>query len=183
MRQNFRQFLPLGLAITLISGLIFAVAQQNYRLGVNDVPVQISQDVAGVLESGRDPKQVIPAAPIDIAKSLAVFAIAYDDSGNVIVSSAQLDGKAPELPKGVLDYARAHGQSRISWQPRQGVRSAIIVTRFNGEKPGFILVGRSLAEAEKMISMLSKEVGLGWIVTLTATFIATVVFSDKKKRK
>lgn len=183
MSEKIKHFLPLACAITLTCGLVYALLQQSYRQGANDPQIQISQDVAGNLEKGLDPKQVVPPAAIDISKSLAIFGIVYDDFGNVIASSAQLDFKTPELPKGVLEYARSHTQSRITWQPKPGVRSAIVVTRYGGDKPGFILIGRSLSEVEKRVDLLGKHAIMGWGVIMLATLASKLVFAEKKRRK
>ena len=94
------------------------------------------------------------------------------------MASAQLDGQIPELPKGVLDAARANGQNRVTWEPKEGVRIAAVVTRYDG---GFVLSGRSLREVEKRTEMLSKEVMVVWVITLGITFLAIWLLIPKHK--
>jgi hypothetical protein len=73
---------------------------------------------------------------------------------------------------GVFDYTRAHGQDRITWQPRSGVRSAAIVARYGGAHPGFVLAGRSLREVEAREDRLTLMVGIAWAATLGASLVA-----------
>ena len=99
------------------------------------------------MSAGKSALAVVPAGvPVDIAGSLAPFMTIYDDSGVPIASSGHLDGALPRLPQGVLDYARAHGENRVTWQPLTGVRVAAVVTRYSGQASGFVLAGRSLRE-------------------------------------
>jgi hypothetical protein len=89
-------------------------------------------------------------ANTDIAQSLAIFGIVYDQDGKVIASSAVLDGVAPVIPKSALDYANEHGQNRITWQPKDGVRIAAIIQKASTESGTvYVLAGRSLREIEK----------------------------------
>ena len=181
MTGKIKQFIPIATAITLTSGLIYVIAQQGLRLSANDPQIQISEDIVGAIEGGRDPMQMIPPTKINIDKSLSIFGIIYDDSGTVIASGTELDGKTPDLPKGVLDGVRRSGQTRITWQPKPGVRGAIVVRKFGGSKPGFVLIGRSLREVEKRVDLLLKQVLIGWFVILLATFAATTLLAPEKK--
>src|SRR5579863_5948362 len=139
------------LTAIIICGLCFiyyAVIQQEMRSNANDPQIQMAEDGATQLASGQQVQTVVPAQKVDIATSLAPYIIIFDDSGKPIASSAQLDGQIPTIPSGVFDYVRQHGEDRISWQPRPGVRSAIVVTQFKGPNSGFVVAGRSLREVE-----------------------------------
>ena len=81
----------------------------------------------------------------------------------------------PTLPSGVFDYVRKNGQDRITWQPEPGVRSAVIVTRVTGTKPGFMMAGRSMRESEARADKLFEMVVAGGIVTLVATLVAIAI--------
>ena len=137
--------------------------------------IQMAEDAAAALAAGREPQSLLPSGQVDIAASLAPYLVIFDDAGEPIATSAMLDGQAPRLPRGVFDYVRRHGEDRITWQPRPGVRSAIVVTRINGERPGFVLAGRSLREVEKRERQLTATVGLAWVAALAGSFVATVV--------
>ena len=69
----------------------------------------------------------------------------------------------------------AHGQDRITWQPRTGVRQAIVAVYFHGRKTGYVVAGRSLREVEKRVDDLGLIVAAAWLVTLLATLAATLV--------
>ncbi|HLC44577.1 MAG: hypothetical protein A2722_00865 [Candidatus Doudnabacteria bacterium RIFCSPHIGHO2_01_FULL_50_11] len=104
----------------------------------------------------------------------------YDDSGVPIASSGHLDGALPRLPQGVLDYARAHGENRVTWQPLTGVRVAAVVTRYSGQASGFVLAGRSLREVEAREGQLAMFSLAAWAGSLVLTLIFSWVLSLRK---
>lgn len=55
-----------------------------------------------------------------------------EDAGRPVVSSGTLDGKPPTLPRGVFVYTAKAGEDRVTWQPRSGVRQAVVVRRIAG---------------------------------------------------
>lgn len=169
-------WIPLALAVTIVCALVYVVVQQTYRQGANDPQVQIAKDSAMYLAKGYDPQSMVPTGNlIDVSKSLAPFIIIYDESGKVISTSVELEGKTPEIPAGVFDVVRKTGESRFTWEPKAGVRSAVVVVPYGGSKQGFVLSGRSLEEVEKRTFRLHIMVALAWLATLGATFIATFV--------
>lgn len=183
MFSKIRTFISLAVAVTLICGLIYAVVQQNYRQSANDPQVQISEDYARSIKAGKEASQV-PKTTVDIEKSLAPFVIVYDASGKVTATNAVLDGKTPELPQGVLDYTRKNTQDRLTWEPKEGVRIAAVVTHFEGsESAGFVLAGRNMREVEIREERLLLHVFAAWIVTLGATFFATLIFAPNPRKK
>lgn len=162
-----RLFLVLAALLTLICGLIFAAAQQIYRQSANDPQIQLSEDMADYLSSGKDPNLIIPKTEVDITRSLVWFVINYNESAQIVASNAKLDGQTPVLPSGVLEHTRQNGQNKVTWEPKDGVRIAAVITKYNG---GSVLVGRSLRETEKRIQMLGKRVLVAWLVTIAAAF-------------
>lgn len=182
LTKVFIYFLPLAVVITLLCGLIYVVVQQDIRMSANDPQIQIAEDYASLLTNGIQPQLLVPQRKVDISKSLATYVIILNDKDDVILSSAILDNKTPTPPKSVFDYVRTSGETRITWQPKTGVRSATIIARYNGVNPGFILVGRSMREIEIRADNTLKIVILGWIVTTAASFI-TVLLSLKLTSK
>jgi len=178
MIPKIGRFIPLAILITGLSGLVYWTVQQDIRIGSYEPQIQMSEDTATRIAAGEDPKKVIPTGSIDVAKSVAPYVIVYDDKGNILASDATLNNQTPKIPQGVLDYAKANGQDRVSWQPQGGVRSAIIVTHFSNSKiSGSVLAGRSLREPEKRIDMLGTQVALGYLVTMLGTFVTILVFA------
>ncbi len=104
----------------------------------------------------------------------------FDNTGQLITTSAQLRQQAPALPPGVLAYARLKGQNRVTWQPEPGVRIAAVVVSF---VHGHVLSGRSLREVEKPEDQAQLQSGLAILVIWTATFIFFGFEEILQKRK
>jgi hypothetical protein len=174
LKSILRHWLPLAVVIVAMSGLVYLAVQQDLRLGGNEPQVQMAEDAAAALARGDAALTVVPPGKVDFASSLAPFMVVYDDAGNIQAYSGTLGGQTPSLPSGVLDYTRANGEDRITWQPAPGVRIAAVVTRFEGPKPGFVLAGRSLREVEKRINLLGLQVGAALIAALAASLVVVV---------
>jgi len=170
-------WVPVAIVATALSGLVEVAVQQSLRQSANDPQIQMAEDAAAALAGGGAPRSLLPAGQVDVARSLAPYLIVFDEAGEPLASSATLDGQVPRLPPGVFDYTRVHTEDRITYQPRPGVRSAIVVVRFGGERPGFVLAGRSLREVEKREDQLTAMVALAWVAALAASLVATVLFS------
>lgn len=170
-----RKFLPLVLVSSVLSGLIFFSSQQILRQSANDPQIQMAQEIAQVLQNGKSPQDITGSTQVDLNKSLSTFEIIFDDSGKVVASQAVLDGRVPTTPKGVFDYTRSWGTDKISWQPKPGIRIAAVLERFEGSKPGFILVGRSLKETDSRILDLGSKVAVGWIISIIGSLILSFI--------
>ena len=170
-----RYWLILAVIVTGLSWLIYGVVQKDIRQGADDPQIQLAEDGAARLAGGQSIQEVVPIEKVDIAKSLAPYIIVFDSSGKPVASSALLDGQIPTIPAGVFDAVRQNGEDRISWQPRYGVRSAVVVTQFKGANSGFVLAGRSLREVEKREASMQQIVFVGWIGILLISLLATVI--------
>lgn len=165
----------MAVIITGCSGLIYIAVQQDLRQSANDPQIRMAEDAAAKLASGQQVQIIVPKEKVDIAKSLAPYIIVFDATGKPIASSAQLDGLTPTIPPGVFDYVRQHGEDRITWQPQPGVRSAVVVTQFQGPNSGFVLAGRSLREVEIREDNILHIVELGCIAMLLISLLATAI--------
>jgi hypothetical protein len=161
IRRAVAFFLTAATALTLAVGLTYLAVQQDLRIGANDVPQQLSEDGARALDAGADTSTVVGAVPVAIETSLAPFTAVYDEQGTLLASNGSLDGKAPVVPLGVLRSARATGRDAVTWQPRAGVRVALVVLPWHG---GTIAAGRSLRVIETRIDAIGALMGLGWLV-------------------
>lgn len=175
VKNILRTFIPLAVVITLLTGLIYATAQQVERISANDPQIQIAEDAALALSSGQSLDAVVPTNKIDIATSLAPFVVVFDDSGKPIATSGLFHNQLPSLPSAIFDYVRQNGEDRITWQPEPGVRHATVITRFGGAKPGFVMAGRSLREVEKRTDNLLLIAVIGGIAILIAAFVAVTL--------
>ena len=179
LKKTFSTWLPLAVAIAVLSGLVFVAVQQDYRMSANDPQIQIAEDVAQAIVSNKaSPDSIVPPEPtVDITQSLATFVAIYSATGTPIGSSVAIDGKLPVVPSGVLDKALANGENRLTWQPKAGARFAVVVASFGGKEPGFVLVGRSLKEVENREHQLAILVAVGaavaWLLTFAAVFFVS----------
>lgn len=175
-------WLPLAIAITLLSGLIMIAVQQSYRMSANDPQIEFSENIAKGFKDAATAADVLPQEKVDPTTSLSSFGIIYDKDGKVLASSITIDNKTPEIPKGVLDSTAKTGQDRLTWQPKKGIRIATVVTKADA---GYVLIGRSLKETEKREDNLSLIVLIGWLVTLAlslAALAAPALWASKKTK-
>ena len=153
MNDTIHRFLALFLpsaGVGVLACLIaFALVQQDVRQTADDPQHQLAEDAVAVLGTGASPASLVTGPRVDIATSLDPFVAVYDPSGSVIATNGILDGQSPVPPAGVLATAAAAGIDTVTWQPRAGVRSAIVVLRWSG---GTVLVGRSLRRVEEIVS-------------------------------
>ncbi len=179
LKTTFRYYLLVVIVIIGFYFSLYAVVQQVLRQGANDPQIQMAEDAASKLAAGQSAQTIIPIEKVNIATSIAPFMMVFDANGTPIASSAQLNGQTPIIPSGVFDSVRQSGEDRITWQPQDGVRSAVIVTQFKGTSTGFVLVGRSLREVEKREDNILQLLNLGWIGMLIITLPITVFVFKK----
>jgi hypothetical protein len=177
-----RQWMPLAVAVSAITFIIYVSMQQDIRLGANDPQIQMAEDLATSLNSGQTASI---SGKIDIANSLAPFTILYDKKGKVMSSNAVLDRKTPVVPQGVLNITESinteqQTEKRITWQPRIGVRLATVVVSYN---KGYVLVGRNLRELEKREDQQLTNILFGWFISLIATLTCVYIMQTLMKGK
>ena len=172
-KSILRIWIPIAVASSFLSAVIYLTVQQNYRQNVNDPQIQMAEDLALLLQNGKSPQDIIGQTQVDLNKSLQTFIIIYNELGKPLVSQAVLDGRIPTPPVGVFTYTREKKEDRLTWEPKVGVREAAVLVRFDGANPGYVLVGRSLREVEQRESQLTMHVGLGLLATLIGSLIAT----------
>jgi sensor histidine kinase regulating citrate/malate metabolism len=167
--------------ITAISGIIYATVQQTYRSGANDPQIQIARDINSKLQQGK-PVENFFADTIDIAQSLSVFNVLYDDAGKPIRSSGYLQNKMPGIPVGVFEFAKKNGEHDVTWQPQAGVRMAMVIVSSNSSPVGFVASGRSLQEVEIREHNLITIIFFGWIICIALVLLHAVLnFYSKPK--
>ena len=167
--------MPLAVICVVLCGLVYVAVQQNFRMSANDPQIQIAEDVTNSLSAGNPVSAVFAGnAKIDVAKSLATFAMAFDSTGKVLTSTASLDGQTPVPPKGVLDGANKT-ENRLTWQPKPTVRIAAVVIKYQTDKEsGYVLVGRNMREVENRESQLTLFTVIGLLASLLGSLIVIV---------
>jgi len=179
-----RQWIPIAVAVSAITFIIYLSVQQDIRMGANEPQISMAEDFASILNSGR-PATI--TGSIDVAHDLLPFTILYDKQGHVIKSNAVLNRKTPVIPMGVLEGTvkdgmgtKKPGENRVTWQPQEGVRLATVVVSYNN---GYVLVGRNLAEIEMQEDEQLVNILAGWFVALIATFSSVFVMQTFLKGK
>ena len=157
--MNLRKLIVCIAVLGLVFGTIYAVGQQVLRQSANDPQIQLAEDIAHLLDGTAKPSDLASTSRIDMAASLAPFLVVTDSKGAVLETTGQLDGRDPAIPLGVFDSAKKMGQDRVTWQPRKGVRIALVVVPY---KDGYVAVGRSLREVEKREDLVLKLAGSAW---------------------
>ncbi len=171
--RRFLAFFVPSASVGLLACLVIAVVvQQGLRQGADDPQTQMAEDAATRLDAGVPPGTLVDGPTVDVGASLAPFLAIYDSAGNVVATNGRLDDKAPVPPQGVLTTAAQTGIDRVTWQPRPGVRMAIVVLPWAG---GTVLAGRSLRRVEEIETNL-ESLALGGAIVLVAVAAAVAVF-------
>ena len=181
MKKIFLDWLPLAIVSTILFFTIYAVVQQSIRQSANDPQIQMAEDYADSLAKGTNPNSIVNATSFDISKSLSTFVIVVDPNDKVISSSAQIGNSYPVPPKGVFDYAKNHDDNRLTWQPQNGVRLAIVVKKyFYNKTTSYIVVGRNLREIEMRENAIEEMIGAAWLAALILSWFA--IYLAKKQK-
>jgi len=177
IRRVLLTWLPLAGLATATAFTVFIVTQQVWRAAANDPQIEIARGTALALDQGGSAADVVPQPAVPMERSLATFVTVLDDSGRVLASSGRLRGEVRVVPSGVLDQVRRDGEERVTWQPERGVRIATVVERYSAGSGGFVVVGRSLEEAQDRIEKFWHLIALSWAATL-AGLIALVTVTE-----
>ena len=161
--------------VTIVMLLIYATVQQTYRTGLNDPQIQIARDISSKLEKGRSIESFIATDSIDITRSLSPFIILYDGQGKAIRSNAFLDGKMPQVPAGLFDIVKNKSEHRVTWQPRKGVRMAMVIVQTNAAPVQFVASGRSMTDVEERIQQMRTMVFFAWVICLVIISITAIL--------
>ncbi len=169
MAHIIKTWLPTAFLITAVCGLVYAAVQQSYRQSANDPQIQMAEDAATAVSGNAQTQSLLLTGTVDIGQSLSPYMVFYNASGTPTGGNGLLNGHFPLLPSGIFDYVRTAGETRVTWQPEPGVRSAIVVVRMNGPQGGFVMAGRSLREVERREGQLEAITFAAWVVTLIGT--------------
>jgi len=172
LNRVFLHWLPLGVAVVLMGGLFYGMAQQIYREGLNDPQIQMVEDAQTALLAGEVPAGVVPRnIRFDAGTSLLPFIAVFDKDGTPLESDASVNNEPPRPPLEALEASKAMGENRVTWQPAPGTRIALVVRPVTNGSGYFVAAGRNMREVESRISALAPVTLLVIIITLIATFL------------
>jgi len=143
----------------VVAGVVYQLALKQ---PANHPQVEVADAAVARLNAGANPASVLPANQVEIG-SPGLYVMVLDSDRTVLATSAHLDGQTVVPPAGVFDYARDHGDDRLTWQPAPGVRSAIVVEAFRG---GFVVAGRTLSDSENLEGPLVMMAIVGWLAVV-----------------
>jgi hypothetical protein len=191
MKTNFlhglpkyvKAFLLMGIGLVMTFGFAYCVGQQVLRLSANDPQVEIADNVVGALNQGQPAEALNSPTPTDMTQGLAPFVVIFDAEGKPVASTVQLDGQTPSVPKNILDAAKAEGENRVTWEPKEGVKIASVIKPYSTqEASGFVLAGRSLAEVEKRSQELLKTSAVALAIALAISLaVSNLVFGKAEE--
>ncbi|HEV7168584.1 MAG TPA: hypothetical protein VGN49_11530 [Micrococcaceae bacterium] len=160
--------------VTLLFGSVYACLQQMGRLSDDDVPAGLALSQL----TSPDPQVLAGATPVDLAQGPETFVNVYRGDGTPLSGNGTLSGSVPRLPQGVIESALQTGQDRVTWQPQQDVRYAV-VARATGDT--VVVAGQNLQPSESRDRMVQLLLGLGWLgsgLTICAGYVLTVRRTD-----
>jgi hypothetical protein len=94
------------------------------------------------------------------------WAVFYDASGHPISGDVTHNGTLPQLPQGLFNAIRAHGEDKLIWQPQPGVRYAL--TGLPLPNGGFVVAGHTLIPTEARTASLDRLLRWIWAVAMLA---------------
>ena len=178
-KRMWRQFIPLGIAVTLLCLLMYLSLQQMYRNNLNDPQIQVSQEVKEALDAGTAPKDLIsPGSQINIEDSLSTFLIVYGKDKKPIAATGRLEDKVPVLSEDIFMRVDKNGEVRTTWEPKNKVHIASVIQKSNEY---YILVGRSMKEIENRILVLGIQILIAWVATLILVYGSMLIVNQRKK--
>lgn len=181
MHSAFIAWLPIAVAILVFGGLLFFSMQQNYKLNANDPQAQIAQELITGATQGQDPATLVPPiGSTELGSSLAPFLFVANATGTVVGSSIIVDGKNPVIAESLLAYAKLKGENKLTWEPKKGVRAALVVMPYTSEADsGFVIVGRSLKEVDSRIKAQGIIIALGTLLALVLSYLVALYTTNK----
>ena len=147
----------------LVILLVYATVQQTYRSAANDPQMQLARDIAEDIKYTREYRYYLNTT-IDPRQSLGTFMQLYNEKGQLLFSGGTINGKAPQIPKGVLENANQYSENAVTWQPAADVRLATVAEYTMKPDTAYVVVARSMQEVELRESRLTQMIILSWIV-------------------
>jgi hypothetical protein len=163
MKSSIITHLVAATLFSLIILLIYATVQQTYRSAANDPQMQLARDIAGNIRYTRTCHYYADSF-VDPRHSLGTFMQLYNEKGQLLFSGGTIHGRAPQIPKGVLENAKQYIENAVTWQPTADVRLATVAEYTRMPDTAYVVVARSLQEVEIRESNLVTMIILSWMI-------------------
>lgn len=165
LRKFIFMFSPLAVALSFMCLLIYLAGAQYYRNAIDNPQREIANRVVEFLNKGIPPQQLVGREQVEINTSLSAHVTICDEKGNLLASTARLNGQAPTPPAKELAVALEEGENTFTWQPdkRTDLRCAAVTVPFKG---GTVTAAKSLAMVGRERADLMVLVLAIWFVTL-----------------
>ena len=177
----FMSHAVIAIIVTILCGLIYATVQHSHRSGANDPQLQMARDISSAIQKNSNAENLLPKDTVEIAESLSPFVVFYNNNGEPVQSNGLLDGSLPEMPQGVFDFARKNKENVLTWQPRKGVRMAMVIESVPSPGIAFVAAGRSLKVVEKRVGDLIEILFIGWLICIAVIIVHGAIVSFSKK--
>jgi hypothetical protein len=183
IRSTLRtSFLPIVIIFLAISSTL-VITQQTVRTLSDSQLLDISANLVQNIEKNPAVLQSIPQEQtVDPSKVNDIFLQIYNDDKTVQFSNLALEGaEKPRVPDGVLDFAKQYGKNTITWAPKKDTRLGITARRFGGEKPGYVLVGKSMRSTDALVLKILNVAGFAFLASTAIILAVSLLVSRSKK--
>lgn len=174
----WRVWIMLSFLVVFCFAFTYLCFQQTIRLQTNIPLIESADNITVSLNNGTMPDAVADNSHIDLSTSISQYVIIYDENGNVLKSTGFLNNEAPKAPIGVLTNSKNLGINKVTWMPQIGVRQAVVVKPFKSTISGYVLVGRSLREQEKIVDMIFLDFVIALVVTEILLLLLALILSN-----
>jgi hypothetical protein len=163
MKSSMLTHITAAMLFSLVVLLVYATVQQTYRSAANDPQMQLARDIADDIKYTRSYRYYLDNA-VDPRQSLGTFMQLYNENGQLLFSGGTIHGKAPQIPKGVLDNAKQYTENAVTWQPTADVRLASVTEYTMRPDTAYVVVARSMMEVENREARLTQMIMLIWTI-------------------
>lgn len=152
--------------------MVYSSAQYLSRSTVNETLVEIVDTIVKDLKASPTAltQTDLSSTAIDPSQTLSPFYMVFDANKALLASTANFGGLELVPPESVFENARNSEDTRVTWQPVDNLRVAIVVAYYKGDvNEGFVLTGKSLKEQEKQQKQLAVIAIAGAVIMSVAS--------------
>ena len=173
-RAVLLSWLPIAFMISILIGFMYVAISQYARSAANEPQIYLAENLAADLFRNESPSAALSNQNIDIERSVEPFVVLYDSNGRAADGTGKLDGNLPSLPQGTYEEARAQGEVRLTWKPKNHTNIATVVRYYQSEKrAGFVLAGKNLREVTTQRNNLLLTSAVAWALALIGSLAIT----------